>query len=259
MVSANVVDSMNQILPREQNLLPISFKRKMEYTGHYMQEYVDRKKLQVYFRWFQRHNHLFKDMQLDENLIDKFENEAIRTVENIDTKKDQLMTNHDTIKREINKTEDEFYDSGEDEESDISDIRLEREFILSDHSSVITNKYVEDTNKPTVANKFSDMIISLERLSSTECEEIFNPEPEDSFYVEDEIYLSDDDDDDDNEYDEETIYSFEDIIQLNEIKNIKNESRKNVFWLKTNLANLCKCGVEKKMTYLMDLKFNLRR
>ena len=72
MVSADVVDSMNQILPKEQNLLPISFKRKFDYTGHYMQEYVDRKKLEVYFRWFQRHNHLFKDMKLDENLIDKF-------------------------------------------------------------------------------------------------------------------------------------------------------------------------------------------
>ena len=80
MVSADVVDSMNQILPKEQNLLPISFKRKIDYTGHYMQEYVDRKKLEVYFRWFQRHNHLFKDMKLDENLIDKFESEAQKTV-----------------------------------------------------------------------------------------------------------------------------------------------------------------------------------
>ena len=45
MVSADVVDSMSQILPKEQNLLPVSFKRKIEYTGHYMQEYVDRKKI----------------------------------------------------------------------------------------------------------------------------------------------------------------------------------------------------------------------
>merc|ERR1712030_311672 len=41
--------------------------------------------------------------------------------------------------------------------------------------------------------------------------------------------------------------------------NIKNESRKNVFWLKTNLANLCKCGVEKKISYLMELKFQLEK
>merc|ERR1712030_271703 len=113
MVSADVVDSMNQILPKEQNLLPISFKRKIDYTGHYMQEYVDRKKLEVYFRWFQRHNHLFKDMTLDKNLIDKFENEAQKIVENLDVKKDGLMTNHDTIEKRIRQTNDELYDSDE--------------------------------------------------------------------------------------------------------------------------------------------------
>jgi len=214
MVSADVVDSMNQILPKEQNLLPISFKRKIDYTGHYMQEYVDRKKLEVYFRWFQRHNHLFKDMKLDENLIDKFESEAQKTVENLDVMKNELLTNHDTMKKVISLTNDEFYDSDEEEENK-SDTKLEKEFISSDHSSVITNKYIEDTNKPTVANKFSDMIISLEKIFSTEHEAIVNPEPEDSFYVEDEIYLSDDEDEDDDENDEYTSYSFEEIVTIN--------------------------------------------
>merc|ERR1712030_91505 len=202
-----------------------------------MQEYVDRKKLEVYFRWFQRHNHLFKDMELDENLIDKFEDEAQKIVENLDIKKAELVTNHDTIKNKIKQTKDELYDSEEEEENG-SDTKLEKELISSDHSSVITNKYVEDTNKPTVANKFSDMIISLEKIFSTEHEAIVNPEPEDSFYVEDEIYLSDDEDEDDDENDEYTSYSFEEMVQLKKIKNIKNESRKNVFWLKTNLSNL---------------------
>ena len=223
-----------------------------------MQEYVDRKKLEVYFRWFQRHNHLFKDMTLDKNLIDKFENEAQKIVENLDVKKDGLMTNHDTIEKGIRQTNDEIYDSDEEELTE-SDIKLEKEFISSDHSSVITNKYVEDTNKPTVANKFSDMIISMEKIFSTEHEELVNPEAEDSFYVEDEIYLSDDEDEDDDEIDENTTYSFQEMVELKKIKNIKNESRKNVFWLKTNLANLCKCGVEKKISYLMELKFQLEK
>ena len=30
-------------------------------------------------------------------------------------------------------------------------------------------------------------------------------------------------------------------------------------WLKTNLANLCKWGVEKKISYLMELKFKLEK
>ena len=80
MVSADVVHSMNEILPQDQNLLPVAFKRKIEYQGHYLQEYVDRQKLKTYFKWFRRHNHLFKDLHLDEELIDKFEKEAQETV-----------------------------------------------------------------------------------------------------------------------------------------------------------------------------------
>ena len=228
----------------------------MEYTGHYMQEYVDRKKLEVYFRWFQRHNHLFKDMQLDKTLIDEFENEATKTVENLDIKKDELLTNHDTAKKNIKQIKYEIYDSDEEDENEM---KLEKEFVSSDHSSLITNKYVEDTNKPTVANKFSDMIISLEKIFSLDKEEVLNPEPEDSVYVEDEIYLSDDEDEEDDENYEDTSYSFEEIIQLKKIKNVKYESRKNVFWLKTNLANLCKCGVEKKISYLLELQFQLEK
>ena len=73
MVSADVVKSMNEILPQDQNLLPVAFKQKNEYQGHYLQENVDRQKLKTKFKWFQCHNHIFKDMHLDEELIDKFE------------------------------------------------------------------------------------------------------------------------------------------------------------------------------------------
>ena len=123
-------------------------------------------------------------MKLDENLLDKFENEAQKSVENLDVKKDELLTNHDTLKKEMKQVSDEFYDSDEEEENKM-DMKLEKEFVSSDHSSFITNKYVEDTNKPTVANKFSDMVISLEKMFSTEKEEVVNTEAEDSFYVED--------------------------------------------------------------------------
>ena len=48
MVSANVVESLNKISPVEQNLVPVTLKRKMDYSGHFMQEYIDRNKLQVF-------------------------------------------------------------------------------------------------------------------------------------------------------------------------------------------------------------------
>merc|ERR1712082_399209 len=97
MVSADVVQFMNEILPQEQNFCPVAFKRKIEYRRHYLQEYVDRQKIQIYFKWFQQHNHLFKDMVLDDELINRFENEAQEAVKEIDTEKNKLMKDHDVI------------------------------------------------------------------------------------------------------------------------------------------------------------------
>jgi hypothetical protein len=69
MISANVKESLEKILPIQQNLVPVSFKKKLEYTGHYIQEYVDKKKVLIYYKWFKKYNHLFKDYELDESLI----------------------------------------------------------------------------------------------------------------------------------------------------------------------------------------------
>ena len=129
------------------------------------------------------------------------------------------MKDHDVIKNQIGQINDEMYDSDEEEES--SDIKLEKEVVVSDHSSVIVNKYVEDTEAPTVANKFSDIIISLEKLLSAEKEDI-NPFPEDTIYVEDEIYVSDDDDESD-ELSEEN-FSFEDTMNLETMRKFRNDS-----------------------------------
>ena len=50
MISADVIESLEKILPVEQNFIPVSFKRKLEYTGHYIQEYVDKRKVFAYFK-----------------------------------------------------------------------------------------------------------------------------------------------------------------------------------------------------------------
>ena len=256
MVSADVVESMNNILPREQKLLPVSLKRKLEYSGYYMQEYVDRDKLQVYFRWFQQHNHLFKDMVLDEDKIDKFEKDAQAAVEEMDLEKNKLFTDHDTIKNYANRIHDEFYDL--DGEENLINVELEKEIVVSDHSSVITNKYVEDTNAPTVANKFSDLIIELEKLLPSVREDSVVLDPEESCYLEDEIYMSDDED-----YEEisDDLLNFEEMIILKSMKKIKMENLEDMYWLKTdsNLKKLCKCDVTKKIASLMESKYKLEK
>ena len=94
MVTSNVKATLQSILPVPQNLIPITLKRKMEYKGHYMQEFIDKKKVVHYFSWFQSHNHIFKDLKLDENLIKDFEKYTQEVISKADEENDDLLVNH---------------------------------------------------------------------------------------------------------------------------------------------------------------------
>ena len=183
----------------------------------------------------------FRNMKLNENLIDQFEEEAKRIAENEDREKDELITNHNEILKQKTTTEG-LYDSDE-EEYDEKTVTLDKEHVVCDNSSFITDKYMEDTNANTVANKLSDMILSFEQ--SPEEEGIFNPDPEQAFYVEDEIYISGDEVEDvDEEFQEDLVISEDDASKWNQLKDIKKETRQAVYLLKTNTAKLCKCEVK---------------
>jgi hypothetical protein len=124
---------------------------------------------------------------LDENLIDRFEEDSNKLSEYEDKEKDELITNHDEILKQ-RPTIDGLFDSDEEELEEKTE-KLEKDFVSCDNSSFVTDKYMEDLNAQTVANKFSDMILSLEQ--PPEEEELCNPGSEQAFYVEDEIYMSD--------------------------------------------------------------------
>ena len=153
--------------------------------------------------------------------------------------------------------DDEIYDS-EEEENDEKTTKLDEEHISCDHSSFISDKYMEDVNAPTIANKFSDMVLEFETKPVAE---IINPDSEQAFYVEDEIYLSDDefeDDDDDNLLQDQLI-SEEDMQFWNEIRSMKIDSRQTVYILKTNTGIFCKCELERKISFILKLQFKLEK
>ena len=52
LISADIASSLEKILPQSQNIIPVRFKRKLVYTGHYAAEYIDRAKLELYFDKF---------------------------------------------------------------------------------------------------------------------------------------------------------------------------------------------------------------
>ena len=44
LISADIQNSLERILPLEQSLIPVSFKRKLEYGGSYIEEFIDKGK-----------------------------------------------------------------------------------------------------------------------------------------------------------------------------------------------------------------------
>ena len=76
LISSDIPHSLSKILPVQQCLIPVSFKRKLSYTGSYIEEYVEKEKIKMYFAWFKKYNHLFKSIELDSNLIEEFESES---------------------------------------------------------------------------------------------------------------------------------------------------------------------------------------
>ena len=83
LISADIARSLKKILPQSQNIIPVRFKRKLVYTGHYAAEYVDRAKLELYFDWFKKNNPLFSDFSLDQGLVEKFEQDTKTEAEEI--------------------------------------------------------------------------------------------------------------------------------------------------------------------------------
>ena len=78
LISSDIDHSLSKILPLKQSLIPVCFKRKLCYSGSYIEEYVEKEKIKLHFEWFKRNNHLYKNITLDSKLIDDFFNESIQ-------------------------------------------------------------------------------------------------------------------------------------------------------------------------------------
>ena len=72
LISADINHSLQKILPLDQSLIPVSFKRKLEYGGSFIEEFVDKEKVRLYFSWFKKYNHLYKNIKFDESLLEQF-------------------------------------------------------------------------------------------------------------------------------------------------------------------------------------------
>jgi hypothetical protein len=77
LITANVSQSMEKILPLEQSLVPVSFKRKLTYQGSYIEEFIEKEKVKLYFDWFKANNHLYSEFGFDEKIMNDFEDDSL--------------------------------------------------------------------------------------------------------------------------------------------------------------------------------------
>ena len=185
LISSDIDHSLSKILPSEQSLIPVSFKRKLAYTGSYLEEYVEKEKVKMYFAWLKQHNHLFKDIELDTNLVEKFFSESIEaTDEFVSNTREVIIQSNDEEEKQKNDDVSElvFKDdcsvSYENQDSHKVDW-------THNQTTMFLNKYCENVNIPSVANKMADIIVDYESSQG------ISMENEDDFEIDNEIITED--------------------------------------------------------------------
>ena len=165
LISSDISHSLIQILPLQQSLIPVSFKRKLSYSGSYIEEYIEKEKIQMYFSWLKENNHLYKDMQFDTSIIDKFEQESKSLSREFESRTKESNLNTSTFPTGSSETvieEDDvsaFIDNQFETYQSVEDVQENRKH---DQTTMFMNKYCEDQNIPSIANKMADMIVTYE-------------------------------------------------------------------------------------------------
>ena len=183
LISSDIDHSLAKVLPVNQSLIPVCFKRKLAYSGSYIEEYIEKEKIKMYFDFFKKNNHLYKDINLDRSLINEFEAgsmELARTFEG--NTKEESVPQSDEQDEEITEAEhiDEIFFEKSDTHS-YETSQLPEDEWTNNKMTLFLNKYCEDINMPTVANRVADIIVDYESNNDIP---ILN---EDDFEVDDEI------------------------------------------------------------------------
>ena len=175
LISSDIKHSLEKILPINQQIVPVKFKRKLSYDGYYLGEFVDTKKVRLFFEFFKKNNHLYKDAFLQNDIIEEFESK-------LELESDQILeacsnTNHEEMEEgdsDVDELQDEIDLLAEEVVQDTHDTDgvenvspdKDSEDVVPIHqqnSTLFMNKYEEDTDALTVANRIAKLICHLEK------------------------------------------------------------------------------------------------
>ena len=176
LISANITHSLSKILPKEQNILPVCFKRKMEYKGNFLEEMIDKNKVDLYFKFFKNYNPLYKDILMEEERIDKFQTECQQVVERFeDAEVETVKLEPDDGDSHSDTDTETSYDNCENFEGFNIPEEEEETYFFRDQSTVFCNKYEEDISVPSVANRLANIIVDVEIANNIDSES-YEPE-----------------------------------------------------------------------------------
>ena len=153
MITADVTEVMNQILPREQHLIPVALKRKLQYEGHYMKEIVERIKLEILFEWLKENNIHYIDLVFNGDLIDEFYQDTRKTLDSFE----KQMPN-------ITHPEDEI------DKNKIEEVPYSKQF-----PSLLCDKYEQETDDNSYSTKLANRIVEMEKhmnIPTEECSDV---------------------------------------------------------------------------------------
>ena len=156
LISADIDHTMSRVLPVNQNLIPVCFKRRLAYTGSYIEEVIEKKKVTIIFNWLREHNHLYKDLDLDSTLINKYLEDTLTIANEFhrNTRTNELTTSEET------ESMDELTDVLKD--SQYEPAILQEENVLHNKTTIFMNKYSQDPDHPSVVNELASMINDFE-------------------------------------------------------------------------------------------------
>ena len=164
----------------------------MAYTGSYIEEIIERAKVDITFDFYKQYNHLFSEFQFDDELIDQFEDESKEKAKEFER---QTTAEFDSIRDVIHEDQDSDMETNEDVDeekgifSKVTDEILSEDMIKSaDHDSVFMNKYREDLSIITPMSLLADAIREYE-----EKRQVKRSDPNDDEDSETELYLEGED------------------------------------------------------------------
>ena len=163
LISSDIKHSLQRILPLTQEIIPVKFKRKLRYDGYYIGEYVDKNKVQLYHEWLKTNNHLYAEIDLDNDVLENFQ-------ESIETEAEDVL--RACSKSETEATSEEVTDDLDDEidllldtdhPGEVENSVNNCEPIKHQHTTCMMNKYEKDLDAPTVSNRLAKLICHLEK------------------------------------------------------------------------------------------------